>query len=245
MLYTIDEEKTLVLVVGILLVVYLLLIGFGIATYIMNAIAYQKIASRRLISNAWLAWIPVANSWIIGSIADEYDEKNGLKRKWRVVLLILSLISIGGIVIGYVGFIVTGVALAMQPDVMTADITGIVGTFFGAYVLVLAAAMVAAANNVCNMICLYKTFESTVPEKSVKYLLLSLLVPVAKSICLLRCRNQGYEKIIVPEPVYPTYSDEIQLVNSGTTEAVEPFQKETVVEETVDLGNVEEKTSEE
>ena len=45
MLYTIDEEKTLVLVVGILLVVYLLLIGFGIATYIMNAIAYQKIAS--------------------------------------------------------------------------------------------------------------------------------------------------------------------------------------------------------
>ena len=83
------------------------------------------------------------------------------------------------------------------------------------------------------------------PEKSVKYLLLSLLVPVAKSICLLRCRNQGYEKIIVPEPVYPTYSDEIQLVNSGTTEAVEPFQKETVVEETVELGNVEEKTSEE
>ncbi len=231
MLYTIDEEKTLVLVVGILLVVYLLLIGFGIATYIMNAIAYQKIATRRLISNSWLAWIPVANSWIIGSIADEYDEKNGLKRKWRVVLLVLSLISVGGIVIGYVGFIVTGVALAMQPDVMTADIAGIVGTFFGAYVLVLAAAMVAAANNVCNMICLYKTFESTVPEKSVKYLLLSLLVPLAKSICLLKCRNQGYEKIIVPKPVYPTYAEPTQEALSEETVSEEVSIEETNSEE--------------
>lgn len=212
MLYTIDEEKTLVFIVGILLVVYLLLIGFGIASYIMNAISYQKIASRRLILNSWLAWIPVANLWIIGNIADEYDEKNGLKRKWRVVLLGLSIISIVGIVIGYIGFIVAGVALSIQPDIMATDVTSMVGIFVGAYVVILIAAMVAAANNVCNMVCLYKIFESTVPEKSVKYLLLSLLVPLAKSICLLKCRNQGYEKIIVPEPVYPTYTEMPQKI---------------------------------
>ncbi len=225
MLYTIDEEKTLVLVVGILLVVYLLLIGFGIASYIMNAVSYQKIASRRLVSNSWLAWIPVANSWLIGSIADEYDEKNGLKRKWRVVLLVLSLISIGGIVIGYIGFIVAGVALSIQPDIMTTDVAGIVGIFVGAYVLILIAAMVAAANNVCNMICLYKIFESTVPGKSVKYLLLSLLVPLAKSICLLRCRNQGYEKVIVPE-IYPTYTEMPQQIIPEEVAAEETISEE-------------------
>lgn len=245
MLYTIDEEKTLVLVVGILLVVYLLLIGFGIASYIMNAVAYQKIASRRLISNPWLAWIPVASSWVLGSIADEYDEKNGLKRKWRVVLLTLSIISIGGILISYVGFIVAGVALSIQPDLST-DMTGIVGSFVGAYVIILVAAMAATANNVCNMICLYKIFESTVPEKSVKYLLLSLLVPLGKSICLLRCRNQGYEKIIVPEPVYPTYAEMPQQIIPEEAVAEDTISEDIIPEETTsEETSSEEMTSEE
>lgn len=232
MLYTVDEEKTLILVVCIMLVVYLFLIGFGIASYIMNSLALHKIASRRQIPNPWLAWIPVASSWLIGSIVDEYDGKNGLKRKWRVVLLTLSIISVGGIVAGYIGLVAWAVKMSMQSELMGADIAGSIGIFVVFYVFLIVAAIVAAAQGFCNAICIYKIFESTVPEKSVKYLLLYLLVPMAGSICLMRCRNQGYEKIIVPEPVYPTYSDEIQSVNSGTTEAVE-------------LGNAEEKTSEE
>lgn len=235
MLYTLDEEKTLVLVVGILLVVYLLLIGFGIANYIMNAVALQKIASKRLIPNSWLAWIPVASLWVTGSIADEYDEKNGIKRKWRVTLLVLYFISMGGLVISYIGFIGLIVAMSIQPDITTTDVAGVVGGFVGAYILVLIAALIASAQNICNTICLYKIYESTVPEKSVKYLLLSLLVPLAKGICLLRCRNQGYEKIIVQEPVCPTYPEAVQ----------ETIPEEIVSQEDEEEINIEETTSEE
>ena len=206
MFYGVDEQEMLIVMVGILLVAYLFIILIGIASYIMNAVAFQRIASKRLIKNAWLAWIPIANSWIIGSIADEYDEKNGIKRRWRAVLLVLSLISRGGIVAGYVGMVASGVMMSMQLDIMDTEFSNFIGGFLGAYVLLIVAAVVASAQNICNMICLYKTFESTVPEKSVKYILLSLLVPLAKSICLLKCRNQGYEKIIVPE-VYPTYGE--------------------------------------
>ena len=236
MYYVMDEEEMLILMVGILLVAYLFLIGVGIASYIMNSIALQKIASRRLISNAWLAWIPVASSWLIGSIADEYDGKNGIKRKWRVVLLTLSLISIVGIVIGYVGLVVGLVSMSMQTDFMEADHTGLmgmIGMFIGAYVVLLVAAVIASAQGICNTICLYKIFESTVPEKSVKYLLLSLLVPLAQSICLLKCRNKGYSKEIVP--VYPTYPETTQ----------EAISEEAVAEETVEEVNVEETNSEE
>lgn len=236
MFYAVDEEEMLIVMVGILLVVYLFLLGVGIAGYIMNSIALQKIASRRLISNAWLAWVPVANSWVIGSIADEYDDKNGIKRKWRVVLLTLSLISIGGIVAGYVGLISSVVSMSMQTDFMNVDHTGVagmIGMFIGAYVVLLVAAVIASAQGICNTICLYKIFESTVPEKSVKYLLLSLLVPLAKSICLLKCRNKGYSKEIVP--VYPTYPETVQ----------EAISEENVAEETVEEANVEEVDSEE
>ena len=85
------------------------------------------------------------------------------------------------------------------------------------------------------MVCLYKVFESTVPEKAIKYFLVSLLVPLGKSICLLRCRNQGYEKIIVTNPVSPANPDEAQAVGSETTE-----QEDSLAEV-----NIEETTSEE
>ena len=243
MFYGVDEEEILIVMVGILLVAYLFLIIFGIASYIMNAVALQKIASKRLIQNAWLAWIPIASSWVIGSIADEYDEKNGMKRKWRVVLLVLSLISMIGIFAGYIGMVVSAVMMAMQ-DSMSSEFSNMVGLFIGAYVFILVAAIVATALNICNMICLYKIFESTVPEKSVKYLLVSLLVPLGQSICLMLCRNKGYEKVLVPNPVNPTYPEETPAVASETTEEGESFAEETV-EEAVEEVNVEETTSEE
>ena len=238
MFYGVDEEEMLIVMVGILLVAYLFLILVGIASYIMNAVALQKIASKRLIQNAWLAWIPIASSWLIGSIADEYDEKNGIKRKWRVVLLVLSLISVIGIFVGYVGMVVSVVVMTMQ-ETMSPELPNMIGLFIGAYVFILVAAIVATALNICNMICLYKIFESTVPEKSVKYLLISLLVPLGQSICLLICRNKGYEKVLVPNPVDPTYPEVTQV------EATELEATVEIVEETVEEVNVEETTSEE
>ena len=238
MFYGVDEEEMLIVMVGILLVAYLFLILVGIASYIMNAVALQKIASKRLIQNAWLAWIPIASSWLIGSIADEYDEKNGIKRKWRVVLLVLSLISVIGIFAGYIGMVVSVVMMTMQ-ETMSPELPNMIGLFIGAYVFILVAAIVATALSICNMICLYKIFESTVPEKSVKYLLISLLVPLGQSICLLICRNKGYEKVLVPNPVDPTYPEVTQV------EATELEATVEIVEETVEEVNVEETTSEE
>lgn len=239
MFYGVDEEEMLIVMVGILLVAYLFLMVVGIASYIMNAVALQKIASKRLIQNAWLAWIPIASTWIIGSIADEYDEKNGIKRKWRVVLLVLSLISMIGIFAGYIVMIISAIMMTMQ-DSMSQEFSSTVGLFIGAYVFIIIAAIVATALSMCTMICLYKIFESTVPEKSVKYMLVSLLVPLGQSICLMLCRNKGYEKVLVPNPVNPTYPEATQV--EATAE--EKNCVEETVEETVEEANVEETTSE-
>ena len=240
MFYGADSEELLIVMVGILLVAYFLLFGLGIAGYIMNAIAIKRIASKRLISGSWLAWVPILNSWVLGRIADEYDEKNGIKRRWGVVLLLLSLITTGGILVSYVGMFSSGIDMAMQMESVSEGIGNMAGAFIGSYVLLLLAAIVASAKNGCDMVCLYKVFESTVPEKAIKYFLVSLLVPLGKSICLLRCRNQGYEKIIVTNPVSPANPDEAQAAASEATEDEESFAEETVEEV-----NVEETISEE
>ena len=65
----------------------------GIAAYILRSIGLYSIAKRRGIANPWLAWIPVAWVWVLGSISDQfrYVTKAQVKSK-RKVLLITSII---------------------------------------------------------------------------------------------------------------------------------------------------------
>lgn len=43
-------------------------------------------------------------------------------------------------------------------------------------------------------VCLYKTFESTAPKATLFCFIISMIIPLAKAICLFACRNKGYEK---------------------------------------------------
>ena len=57
-------------VVAVLLIVLLLALAFSIVSYVLSAVGIYRIAKRRGIHHAWLAWVPVGNSWLLGSISD-------------------------------------------------------------------------------------------------------------------------------------------------------------------------------
>ncbi|MBQ8185226.1 MAG: hypothetical protein IJ036_05525 [Lachnospiraceae bacterium] len=184
-----------------MVVYYLVVVGIGIASYITVSMALYTLAKERRISNAGLAWVPVGNMWILGAIADYHDELKGEKRKWRTLLLVLSLISIAGIVVVYIIAIVF---------VMIATFSGMTegATAMGAGAIILVIFLVilfillmlaATANQFCCIICYNKIYEALAPKKSIKYLLLSILVPVANGVCLLKCRNS---MVGVPGPAY-------------------------------------------
>lgn len=205
------------MVAGVMIVIillYLAMMGLGLANYIMNALALNKIASRRQIPNPWMAWLPIASDWLIGNIADEYDGRNGIKRKWRVVLLTLSLISIVGLIIMYVAMFAYIFVTALASTYAEPEVAELLGIFVIFYIFLIVLSTVAVTQSFCKAICVYKIFESTVPEKAVKYLLLYLLVPLAGAICLLKCKDKGYpEPMIEPttevmeEPVAEPTSD--------------------------------------
>lgn len=208
-----DETEIMLIMVFVVLGLYLIIMGVGIASYIMNSLSLYTIANRRQIKNPWLAWIPIAALWIQGSIADDYDEQNGIKRKWRVVLLTLSVISTIGVIIVYVAMVLWMLVMAaeysysyIEPDVP--EIVGFIVMLYGALILVI---LVASALQICKAITLYKIYESTVPEKSLKYMLVGLLVPLAESICLMKCRKQGYSKELVYPGGMPEMMQEINV----------------------------------
>ena len=80
------------LVAGIFLIVYLLALAFSVISYVLGAVGMYRIAKRRGIHHAWLSWIPVGSSWLLGSISDHYQYVVKQKvTKRRKILLILSI----------------------------------------------------------------------------------------------------------------------------------------------------------
>ncbi len=180
-----------------ILLVYFAIFGLVIADYVMRSLALQTIAARRNIENPWLAWIPVANSWIIGSIADDYDAHNGIKRRWRVVLLTLSIVYIVVYITMYIFMAIYMISMTARFESATSEVGEVLLTILPIYIFLIIICLVVALYYALSCICNFKVFESTVPDKAVLYTILSMLIPMAGSICLLLSKDKfsPYTKI--------------------------------------------------
>jgi len=63
-----------------ILILSLIVLAIAIVVYILQSIALYKLSSKNNIQNAWLAWIPVGNMYILGKLGFEVyapeDKKN-------------------------------------------------------------------------------------------------------------------------------------------------------------------------
>lgn len=82
----------------------------SIASYVLLALGLYTMAKRRGIRNPWLAWIPVANLWLLGCISDQYlyltQGQNKAKRKLMLILAIVSAVLVIAVVIMAVSWFV-------------------------------------------------------------------------------------------------------------------------------------------
>ena len=70
------------------LIVALLSLALSVVIYIFHSLGLYTIANRRGIHHSWLAWLPVGNLWLLGSIADQYQYvvKGKIKNRRKVML---------------------------------------------------------------------------------------------------------------------------------------------------------------
>ncbi len=195
-------DTTVVIVSLIILAFYFAAFALSIAQYIITSYSIYTIAKRRLIENAFLAFIPYGNYWILGSIADDYDGKSGFNYNWRKLLIIFPIVICAAM---FLFFIIFSAAFIFIESTMYSHLNygvmfAIIISVFIMYILIL---LFAVAFMIIEWICIYKVFESTVPEKAIKYLLISMIVPFGYPICLLRCKDKGYYNIPPQPPFYP------------------------------------------
>ena len=176
------EEELLMLIPGLLSSIPTGI--FSIATYVLTSLALYAIASRRGLRKSWLAWIPVINCWLLGSISDQYQYvvkgENKSKRKWLLALSLLkAVLTLTGVILVAVvatSAIFRGPGFGMRQSI-TGPIMGILGV-----VMPLAAAHVAYL--VIRFMALYDVYRSLDPSNSVLYLVLSILFRVTEPFFL-------------------------------------------------------------
>lgn len=196
--------------IGVYLLVLLFVLGLSIVAYVLQALGYYAIASRRGIPGAALAWIPVGNAWILGSISDQYQMLvKGKQTKRRVAMLLLNaatMVVVLGYMIFYILFVVT---------MVTTDGTGdmAMGAFGVMMIIALLMSVLSIAMTIMNAFCLYDLYVSTKPDYAVLMLVLSLLVSGALPVCVFICRNSDAGMVIPNgEPVEAVEAETFQEV---------------------------------
>ena len=183
----------------------------NVAAYVLTALAIYSVANRRGLKNPWLAWIPVANVWLLGSISDQYRYVvKGENRSKRKILLILQILAaVGGIVIFClgIGVAVSAVSGAIR-NVSEEQLLGqIMGPVIGMLGVCVPMAGISIAYMVVRFMALYDIYNSLDPRNSVVFLVLSILFPVTEPFFLFFNRNK--DGGMPPRKQQPVYHDPV------------------------------------
>lgn len=166
----------------------------SIGTYILTALALYTVAQRRGLKNPWLAWIPVANAWILGSLSDQY--RYVAKREYRSKRKILLTLSVLSVVCG-IAMSILGVATAVGAvkGVMHSVseerlLEMILGPVIGILGLSVPMAGISIAFVIIRFMALYDIYTSLDPRNAVMYLVLSIIFKITEPFFLFFNRNR-------------------------------------------------------
>ena len=164
---------------------------FGLVMYILRSLALHTIANRRGLKNAWLAWVPVGQEWIIGSVSDQYQylTKGKIQNRRKILLVlqlaavlistVFSIINLAGSLVG----MLNNYGYAWEYSGMVMNGLGIAGLNFLSSGLSIAAV-------VFRQMSLYDLYKSCNPKNCVVFLVLGIFFGVTEPFFLMSCRHR-------------------------------------------------------
>ena len=166
----------------------------SIASYVLTALALYTIARRRGLKNPWLAWIPVADSWLLGSLSDQYRYvvKGEHRSKRKILLLFRILITI--MWISLMGLLVNlcfhAVGNAFWGTMSEERIFQILHQALNLLVVFLPLIGISIAYAVFRYMALYDLYKSLDPANCALFLVLSILFGVTEPFFLFFSRDK-------------------------------------------------------
>ena len=164
---------------------YVIACAWGLVAYILNAVSQQTLAKRRGIRGSWLAWVPFGNVWLLGRLADHYQQfKAGRKTKRAASLLTLTLLTVvfavlSGSCLGFSGAYLAG----HRPE------AGSVAVMVLGILLLIAAIVLAIVLKITGLVACHSVFRSSKPASAAAFVVLCVFFPFLKPFFLMSCRK--------------------------------------------------------
>ena len=184
----------------------------SLATYVLTALALYTIARRRGLKNPWLAWIPVADSWLLGSLSDQYRYvvKGEHKSKRKILLFFRILasylwVSLMALLLRLCFRAFGGVMQGTIPDILIRQILHQAANLL---IVVLPLIGISIAYAVFRYMALYDIYKSLDPDNCVLFLVLSILFGVTEPFFLFFSREKDGGMPPRKQPVQDTPSSD-------------------------------------
>ena len=188
-----DEEAMIVL--GVMLVFLGIVLLCCLVGWILSSVGLHKVAKRRGIAHAWLAWLPIGREWVLGSVSDQYQHL--VQGKITARRRILPILEVACIVVSIVYVVTTAMAEIMA--VADGEVGGVLLAVGIPYLLFLG---VYVAMMVFYHICNFDLYRSCNPQNAVVFLVLGIVLPVCQPFFYFACRKKDLG-MAVPRPVTP------------------------------------------
>lgn len=234
MSYTYDFGSDVEDIAGAL-VVYLISFlfsgGLSIAMYVLRSLGTYTIAKRRELNHAWMAWVPVLDYWMLGSVSDQYQYvvKHQVKNKRKVLLGLNIAMAVTSFIVltVVVGMFFSLLFSAMDiselfttfseetMEILVSNLIYYVGTNYGLLILLSILAILLSVLTIIQavffLMALYDVYRSCDPKNCTLYFVLSLFgnvaVEGAYSVFLILCKDKDLgmpprkEDVVIPEEI--------------------------------------------
>lgn len=163
-------EKTMeTFAVGLVITILGVMLIYALLLYVFQSVSLYTIASRRGIRYPGLAWVPIGNSWILGSISDQYHYANyRLIRNRRKLLLGLAIAQLASGIVSYP-------LVLLLENSLGGSIADIYTSTAILVIVELCIVALSIVSCVFVFICQYNLYKSCNPNTATVFLVLSIL----------------------------------------------------------------------
>jgi hypothetical protein len=179
----------------IVMVVFALLYGalllFALASYVISGVSFLKISKKLGVEKGWLSFIPIANYWLLGRLAEEdgkryHPEKK--QTKWGKIYLTTGIVYLVVMLLisGVYGTFSIIAAIGMAEGGSETAALGM--SVIQLVVQLIADGVIIALATALTIICyviLYKLYHVMAGSSATWMLILTILVPVSQLVLLL------------------------------------------------------------
>ena len=178
-----------------------------IFSYIMQGIGFSAMAKNRGIENPWLAWVPMANSWLVGKISDQYREKaTGEDPNLRKKLLVRKIVQnastlafLGLVVLWYFGTVFAIVfSETFFLDVDALFSTMVLVLYIALFLWIVVYTVISIFYYISQYKALFDIYRSSDPKTSTLFFVLSFFSQIALTLGIFLNRNKTLG--MPPEP---------------------------------------------